>query len=98
LVPDAQPEDYPAILKDLCIQKTREISNGVAQWLEGLGDDFRVETRYLFNAVRVWFCSTGAFGSRVKRPLAEDPTPKDEWYSATGLMAFTFPTIDEVHE
>jgi hypothetical protein len=31
LVPDVQPEDYPAILKDLCLQKLSEISNGVAQ-------------------------------------------------------------------
>jgi hypothetical protein len=76
----------------------REISNGVAQWLETLGDDFRAETRYLFNSVRVWFCPTAAFGSRVKRPLAEDPTPKDKWYAGNGLMMFTFPLTDEVHE
>jgi hypothetical protein len=98
LVPDAQPEDYPAILKDLCLQKMREISNGVAQWLEDLGDDFRVETRYLFNAVRVWFCANRVFGSRVKRPLEEDPIPKNKWYSGRGLMAFTFPITEEVHE
>jgi hypothetical protein len=41
LVPDAQPEDYPIALKDLCIQKTREISNGVAQWLESEKADGR---------------------------------------------------------
>jgi hypothetical protein len=30
LVPDAQPEDYPLVLKNLCVQKIREISNGAA--------------------------------------------------------------------
>jgi hypothetical protein len=81
-IPNAQPEDYPTILKNMCIQRTRMISNGVAQWLEGLGDNFRIETRYLFNSLRVWFCPTTAFGSRIKRPMAEDPSPKDKWYSA----------------
>jgi hypothetical protein len=98
LVPKAQPEDYSTFLKDLCIQKTREISNGVAQWLEDLGDGFRIEARYLFNSVRVCFCPTGAFGDRIKRPMAEDPSPKDKWYSATGLMAYTYPLTEEVHE
>jgi hypothetical protein len=74
------------------------ISNGVAQWLEGVGDDFRVETRYLFNSVKVWFCPIIAFGSRVKRPMAEDPSPRDKWYFALGLMAYTYPLVEEVHE
>jgi hypothetical protein len=30
--------------------------------------------------------------------LAEDPSPKDKWYSATGLTAFTFPLTEEIHE
>jgi hypothetical protein len=61
-------------------------------------EGFRVETRYLFNTVRVWFCPTVAFGTRVKRPMAEDPSPKDKSYASSGLMAYTFPLTEEVHE
>jgi hypothetical protein len=98
LVPDAQPKDYAVILKNRCLQRLGEISNGVAQILGTFGDDFRIETRYLFNTVRVWSCPLGVFGNRVKRPLAEDPIPKDKWYSPLGLMAYTYPPIDEVHD
>jgi hypothetical protein len=78
LLPDAQPEDYPLVLKNLCIQRLHEFSNGVAQFFEGLGDQFRIETRYLFNSVRVWLCPIGAFGTRVKCPMPEDPSPRDK--------------------
>jgi hypothetical protein len=30
--------------------------------------------------------------------MAEDPSPKDKWYSATGLMALAYPLTEEVHE
>jgi hypothetical protein len=30
--------------------------------------------------------------------MAEDPSPKDKWYSANGIMAFTFPLLEEVHD
>jgi hypothetical protein len=96
LLPDAQPEDYPKVLKNLCIEKMHEISNGVAQFFAGLGDEFRIETRYLFNSVRFWLCPLGAYGARVKRPMAENPAPMDKWYAANGVMAFTFPLMEEV--
>jgi hypothetical protein len=96
--PNAQPTDYPTILKNMCIQRTKTISNGVGQWLESTGEEFRVETRYLFNTVRVWFCPTAVFGIRVKRPMAEDPSPRDKWYAGSGIMAYTFPLIEAVHE
>jgi hypothetical protein len=63
-----------------------------------LGDDFRVETRYLYNNLRVWFCPTAVFGDRVKRPLAEDPIPKDKWYSCSDLMVFSSPPLAVVNE
>jgi hypothetical protein len=44
-IPNARPEQYPGILRDMCIQRTKMISNGVAEWLSGI-EDFRVETRY----------------------------------------------------
>jgi hypothetical protein len=96
-VPNARPEHYPGFFRDMCIQRTKMISNGVAQWLSGI-DDFRVETRDAFNTVRVWYCPLAAYGVRVKWPMAEDPAPKDKWYAGSGIMAYTFPLTEEVHE
>jgi hypothetical protein len=97
--PNAKPEDYPRFLMEMCWQRTRLISNGVAQWLEEV-KDFVVQTRYAFNSVRVWYCpnvSTAGlkiFGSRIERPMAEDNCPKDKWYAWSGVMAYTFPLTD----
>jgi hypothetical protein len=30
--------------------------------------------------------------------MAEDPSPKDKWYAWSGVMAYTFPLTEEVHE
>jgi hypothetical protein len=73
------------------MQRLREISNGVAQLLETLGDNFGVVTRYLYNGLRVWFAPMLSLQDGVKRPLAEEPLSKDKWYSWTDLMAFTHP-------
>jgi hypothetical protein len=69
--PDAQPEDYVGILRDRAISRISEFSGATAQWLDGIGE-FGVETRYLFNSVRFWMCPRSAYGSRIKRPMAED--------------------------
>jgi hypothetical protein len=98
LLPDAQPEDYPVVLRNLCIQKIQEFSSRAAQWSEGIGDQFRIETRYLFNSVRFWLCPIVAYGTRLKRPMAEDPSPRDKWYAANGVMAFTFPLVEEARD
>jgi hypothetical protein len=96
-VPDDQdPATYPFILQDMCIQRLRGVSQGIAQILDSVAS-YRIETRYLYNNLRVWFCPTVAYNI-VKRPLAENPIPKDKWYSWTDLMAFTYPPVSEVHE
>jgi hypothetical protein len=98
--PNAKPENYPDFLLDMCLHRTRMINDEVAQWLEGV-QDFLVQNRYAFNSVRVWYCpkvlSSGLkiFGSRIKRPMAEDTTPKDKWYAGSGVMAYTFPLTEE---
>jgi hypothetical protein len=43
-------------------------------------------------------CPKGAYGTRLKRPMAEDPSPRDKWYLANGVVAFTFPLLDEVQD
>jgi hypothetical protein len=99
LVPDFQPEDYVQALRDRAIEKISEFSGATAQWLDDI-TEYRVETRYSFNALRFWMCPKGAYGSRVKRPMAEDPSPRDKWYLANGVMAFTFPLLkdDEISD
>jgi hypothetical protein len=75
---DADPEIYPRELQNLAFQRLREISNGVAQKMADLEDDFWVITRYLYNNLRVWFCPMKTFNAGVKRPIAEEPCPKDK--------------------
>jgi hypothetical protein len=97
LNPDFQPEDHVQALRDRAIETISEFSGATAQWLDGIAE-YRVETRYSFNALRFWMCPKEAYGSRVKRPMAEDPSPRDKWYSANGVMAFTFPLLEEVQD
>jgi hypothetical protein len=99
---DDDPTIYLLDLKELWMQRLREISPGVAQALESLGRDFGVVFRYLYNRLRVWYVPlvTSPQGQRpmVSRPLAEEPSPKDKWYSWTDRMAFSLPPIDQVRE
>jgi hypothetical protein len=77
------------------LERLREISNGVAQNLETLGDDFGIQIRYLYNCLRVWFVPTATRDSGWKRSLAEEPCSKDKWYSPSDIMAFTHPTLPD---
>jgi hypothetical protein len=95
---EADPTVYLLALKEMWMIKLRGISNGVAQTLETFGNDFGVEVRYLFNSLRVWFVPIPSFNAGIKRPLAEEPTPKDKWYSPSDLMVFSAPPIDQVRE
>jgi hypothetical protein len=89
---DEDPSIYLRVLKEMWMQRLREISNGVAQMLALLGEDFGVTVRYIHNGLRVWYVPILSVQDGVKRPLAEEPCPKDKWYSHTDLMAFTHPT------
>jgi hypothetical protein len=73
---EEDPTIYLLALKELWMIRLREISNGVVQWLESLGNDFGVQMRYLYNSLRVWFVPLASFQAGVKRPLAEEPIPK----------------------
>jgi hypothetical protein len=91
---DEDPTIYLLVLKEAWMERLREISNGVAQNLETLGNDFGTQLRYLYNCLRVWFVPL-ASTSEVKRPLAEEPCPKDKWYTWSDLMAFTHPPLPD---
>jgi hypothetical protein len=101
ILPKVENEEDPTIyllaLKELWIIRLRQISNGVAQCLESIGNDFGVQMRYLYNSLRVWFVPLVSFQAGVRRPLAEEPIPKDKWYSPSDLMAFTSP-VAQVRE
>jgi hypothetical protein len=63
-VPNAQPHNCPLFLQEMCLQRLGMVSASVAQWLVDQ-DVFTVETRYVFNRLRVWFCPLASFGSRI---------------------------------
>jgi hypothetical protein len=92
---DDDPITYHRVLKELWMDRLRGISQGVAQALASLGDDFGVRARYLYNSLRVWFAPNIAIRAGTNRSLAEDPCPKDKWYSTSDIMAFTFPTMPD---
>jgi hypothetical protein len=66
--------------------------------LETLGNDFGVEIRYLRNVLRVWFVPLFESKPVIKRPLAEEPIPKDKWLTPSDLMAFSTPPVDQVQD
>jgi hypothetical protein len=41
-----------------------------------------------------------ALDAKIDRSLAEDPCPKDKWYSPTDLMVFSYPPLpdDQIDE
>jgi hypothetical protein len=92
---DSDPTTYPKALKEIWLERLREISEGLAQNIEGLGDDWRYQVRYVFSGIRIWFIPVLTHDEGIKRPFAEEPCPKDKWYSTTDIMAFTFPTLPD---
>jgi hypothetical protein len=100
VLPRIENEDDPTIyllaLKELWMERLRGISNDVAHLLGTLGNDFGIEIRYLRNVLRVWFVPLFEAKPVTKRPLAEEPIPKDKWFTPSDLMAFSAPPIDQV--
>jgi hypothetical protein len=86
---------WSASFKELWMNCLREISNGAAQMLETLGNDFGVEIRYLRNTLRVWFVPLFDSRPAFRRPLAEEPIPKDKWFTSSDLMAFSAPSLEQ---
>jgi hypothetical protein len=51
--------------------------------------------RYGFNKVRIWYVPNRSLEGGFSRSLAEEPCPKDKWFSPTDLMAVSTPPIDD---
>jgi hypothetical protein len=92
---DEDPMTYLQMLRNIWVERLRRVSPGVARKVAGLGEDFRVQFRYIFNGLRIWFVPVQAWDIGLKRSISEEPCPKDKWYSTTDLMAFTFPTLPD---
>jgi hypothetical protein len=92
---DEDPTAYLRVIQALWLERLRKVSKGLAQSIETLGDNFRYQIRCVFNGVRIWFVPTPTHEEAITRPFAEEPCPKDKWYSTTDLMAFTFPTLPD---
>jgi hypothetical protein len=88
-------------LKDAWMERPKEISEGLTdRTAELIGNDFKYKVRYVFNGLRVWFVPNQTFDEGFTRPFAEEPCPKDKWYSLSDLMAYTIPTLpdDQIRE
>jgi hypothetical protein len=92
---ESDPLTYHRVLKEMWTQRLRGISPGVGQRLEMLGEDFGARVRHLYNGLRVWFAPNDSIAGGLNGSLAEDPCPKDKWYSWTDIMAFTYPTLPD---
>jgi hypothetical protein len=100
VLPRVEKEDDPTIyllaLKEAWMERLRGISNDVADLLGTLGNDFGIEIRYLRNVLRVWFVPLFESKPVIKQSLAEEPIPKDKWFTPSDLMAFSAPPLDQV--
>jgi hypothetical protein len=100
-VPDDEtPTTCHKIIKELWLERLRQVSKGLAQNIEILGDNFGYQIRYVFNSVRIWYVPTPSREEGITRPFAEESCARNKWYSTTNLMAFSFPPLpdDQVRE
>jgi hypothetical protein len=92
---DDAPFFYHGIIKDQCLERLRKQSPQAASLLLSIGDDFGARLRYLANGLRIWFVPNIARTLGFERSLAEDPCPKDKWYSPSDIMAFSYPLLPD---
>jgi hypothetical protein len=50
---DEDPKTYPSAIQDMWLERLRGVSQGLAQQLEMLGNDFGYQVRYVFNGIRI---------------------------------------------
>jgi hypothetical protein len=55
---DEDPTTYRKLIKETWLERLREVSKGLAQSTETLGDDFGYQIIYVFNGARIWFVPT----------------------------------------
>jgi hypothetical protein len=92
---DGDPLMYFRIIKAIWMERLRNESPYVAAPLDRRGDDFSAKMRYVFNKIRIWYVPNSSFNAGFTRSLAEEPCPKDKWYSTTDLMGVTVPPIPD---
>jgi hypothetical protein len=87
---------YILALKEAWIERLGELSQEMATTIaQTLGNEYKYKMRYVFNGLRVWFVPNPTFDEGFIRPFAEEPTPKDKWYSTTDIMAYTIPPMPD---
>jgi hypothetical protein len=97
---DPLPEDddgraYAEVLRQLWLEKLRELSPRIAAECDNLGQDFSFKMRYQGNALKVWFTPTVHMLGGLDKPLAEAPVPKDKWVSNEAVVLRCPPMPDE---
>jgi hypothetical protein len=93
LQPEPDDGDDPLfhlrVIKAHWMERMKKESPYVAQALESVGDDFGAKMKYGFNKIRIWYVPSVSLAAGFKQSLAEEPIPKDKWYSPSDLMAFS---------
>jgi hypothetical protein len=94
---DGEPMFYFRVIKDMWMECLRRDSPYVAYAFDRdhVADDFSFKMRYVFNKVRIWYVPNGSLQVGFSRSLAEEPCPKDKWFSPSGLMAISVPPIPD---
>jgi hypothetical protein len=87
------PLFYLRIIKAHWMERMRHESPYVAQALESVGGDFGARMKYGFDKIRIWYVPSVSLTAGFTRSLAEEPIPKDKWYSPSDLMAFSVPPL-----
>jgi hypothetical protein len=75
---DEDPTTYPKIIKELWLERLRQVSKGLAQNTEMLGDNFGYQMRSVFNSVRVWYIPTPTRQEGITRRFAEESCARDK--------------------
>jgi hypothetical protein len=80
---DGDPMSYFRVIKELWMERLRKDSPHVAYAFDRdhLADDFSVKMRYVFNKIRIWYVQNSSLQAGFTRSLAEEPCPKDKWFS-----------------
>jgi hypothetical protein len=90
-----EEDDDPTVYLREAYHLAKERLYLIVQQLDILGENFNYQMRYVMDSIRIWVIPQVTFDEGYTRPFAEEPCPKDKWYSETDLMAFMIPTIPD---
>jgi hypothetical protein len=88
-------DDHPAVYLQAIYEYLQTRLSPIVPAVTTFNNNAPYQMRYLKNELFIWYVPGEAFDEGYRRPLAEEPCPKDKWYTETDLMAFSHPTITD---